>query len=119
MTRAVLIRRGTARALALAACLVAAYCAAPARSSGLEAPEVARLSEAPVGREIAGRLYAVQPDSPIAFRGVPVAGWGGCWDCPTRPGVIDDEAPPVPLPGAAWLMLAGLGAMVAVKWRKA
>lgn len=83
-----------------------------ARPSGLEAPE---LAEQPVGREIAGRLYAVQPDSPITFRGVPVAGWGGCWDCPTRPGVIDDEAPPVPLPPAWLALLAGLAGLLAAR----
>jgi len=84
-------------------------------ASGLLAPE---FSEKPVGAEIDGRLYPVVPDSPITFKGVPIAGWGGCWDCPVNAGPPpDDRAPAVPLPGAIGLMLAGLVAIWAVKWR--
>jgi len=38
-------------------------------------------------------------------------------ESPFRP--VDDPTSPVPLPGAVWLMLAGAGALAAVKWRTA
>lgn len=118
-TPAATVRRLTGLALAryavFCACMAAAYGMGlqdVASPSGLDAPE---LSEPPVAPFVNGRPV-VRPDWSAVL---PYGAWGGCnGPCGETVGVIDDEAPPVPLPGAAWLMLAGLGAVVVAKWKR-
>lgn len=107
----------TRLALIHAACLLAAVAIGygiglddAALSSGIDAPE---LSERPVVPFVNGRPVIVPDLSAV----LPYGAWGGCWDCPTRPGVIDDEAPAVPVPGAVWAAATAIAALAALKWR--
>lgn len=93
------------------------FFSAPVMASGVDAPELQpQLYEKTPVPFVNGKPI-ITPDWSAVL---PFGPWNGCdGPCGEKVGVIDDEAPPVPLPWAAWLMLAGLGAMAAVKWRKA
>lgn len=98
--------------LAIACLLIGAIAGSEiaAWPSGIDAPE---LSERPVVPFVNGRPVIVPDWSAV----LPYGAWGGCWDCPTHPGVIDDEAPSVPLPGAVWSAATSIAALAALKWR--